>query len=146
MDYKIEIVLQEKDDFSDFLRDKIRTYNNSHSVYHRESREEGSVQPVHIILSDDTNNWIGGLTGQVYWQWFEVDKFWISDVLRGKGLGRTVLEKAEQLAKDKGATKALLTTFEFQARTFYEKWGYRVVGEVKDYPPGSTYYTMVKSL
>ncbi len=45
-----------------------------------------------------------------------------------------------------GATKALLTTYEFQARTFYEAHGYQVVGEIKDYPPGSSYYTMVKVL
>jgi hypothetical protein len=39
-----------------------------------------------------------------------------------------------------------LTTFDFQARSFYEIKGYKVVGEIKDYPPGSSYFTMVKEL
>lgn len=57
-----------------------------------------------------------------------------------------MLDRAEKLARNKGATKALQTTFEFQARTFYEARGYMIVGEVKDYPSGSSYYTLMKSL
>ncbi len=33
-----------------------------------------------------------------------------------------------------------------QTRTFYERHGYKVVGVVENYPPGSKYYTMVKVL
>lgn len=57
-----------------------------------------------------------------------------------------LLGQIEEIARDNGATKTLLTTFEFPARTFYESKGYKIVGEVKDYPPGSSYYTMVKPL
>ncbi|MEH7387948.1 GNAT family N-acetyltransferase [Bacillus sp. JJ1521] len=76
----------------------------------------------------------------------EINKFWISEEYRGKGLGRHLLDKAEKVAKEKGAKKALLTTFEFQAHSFYGINGYQVVGEIKDYPPGNSYYTMVKTL
>ncbi|MGE7693759.1 GNAT family N-acetyltransferase [Lysinibacillus sp. NPDC094177] len=75
-----------------------------------------------------------------------MNKFWFSKEYRGKGIGGKLLAKAEETAKQMGATKALLTTYDFQARTFYEARGYEVVGEIKDYPPGSSYYTMVKQL
>jgi hypothetical protein len=37
-----------------------------------------------------------------------------------------------------------LRTFSFQARRFYEKEGYRVVGELADYLPGETLYWVRK--
>ena len=39
-----------------------------------------------------------------------------------------------------------LTTFEFQARAFYEARVYREAGRLVGYPPGSTYYWMRKEL
>lgn len=50
------------------------------------------------------------------------------------------------MAKSLGGKNAFLTTFDFQARTFYEEKGYQIVGEIKDYPPGGSYFTMVKDL
>jgi hypothetical protein len=40
----------------------------------------------------------------------------------------------------------MLTTYSFQARGFYEKEGYSVVGEMAGYPPGATYFWMRKDL
>ncbi|WP_268808042.1 GNAT family N-acetyltransferase [Lysinibacillus mangiferihumi] len=75
-----------------------------------------------------------------------MNKFWFSKEYRKQGLGGKLLLQAEATAIKMGAKKALLTTYDFQARTFYEARGYLVVGEIKDYPPGSSYFTMVKQL
>jgi GNAT superfamily N-acetyltransferase len=146
MNFKIEIMLENNEKLSAFLHKKIREFNNEHSVYHKEARKKEAVQPINIIVSDDNENWIGGLNADVYWDWLEINDFWFHEEYRGKGLGGKLLDKAEKIAKEMGAKKALLTTFEFQARSFYEIKGYQVVGEIKDYPPGSSYYTMVKNL
>lgn len=50
----------------------------------------------------------------------EIANFWIHKDNRGKGLGGQILEQAEKRGKTLGAKKALLTTFDFQARRFYE--------------------------
>lgn len=146
MSYSIETMLEHNEEFSTFLHGKIREFNNESSLYHKESRKKGAVQPINIIVSDNNKNWIGGLNADVYWDWMEINDFWFHESYRGKGIGGQLLDKAEKVAREKGAKKALLTTFEFQARSFYENKGYQVVGEVKDYPPGSSYYTMVKIL
>ncbi|MFB7158813.1 GNAT family N-acetyltransferase [Lysinibacillus sp. NPDC056232] len=146
MDYQVEILLENHDDFTTFLNTKIREYNDEHSPYHKESRKKGSVRPLNLIVTDLQQQWIGGITAEVYWGWVEINKFWFSQDYRGKGIGGQLLEKAEETAKQMGVTKALLTTYDFQARTFYETRGYQVVGEIKEYPPGSSYYTMVKHL
>ncbi|WP_155590819.1 GNAT family N-acetyltransferase [Lysinibacillus cavernae] len=146
MEYQIEVLCEQHDDFRTFLTEKIRAYNNEHSFHHRESRQKGAVRPLHLIVTDQQQQWIGGMTAEVYWGWLEIHKFWFSEAYRGKGIGSKLLAQAEETAQKMGATKALLTTYEFQARTFYEAQGYQVVGEIKDYPPGSSYYSMVKTL
>ncbi|UOQ45792.1 GNAT family N-acetyltransferase [Halobacillus salinarum] len=146
MHYTIEVSMKQNEKFSTFLQKKIKEYNNKHSIHHKEVRKSGAVQPINVMVSNDDESWIGGLNADFYWDWLEINDFWVHKEYRGKGLGAHLLEKAEKIAKEKGAKKALLTTFEFQARTFYETKGYQVVGEVKDYPPGSSYFTMVKVL
>lgn len=64
-----------------------------------------------------------GVTAEVYWGWVEIHKFWFHEEYRGKGLGSKLLAQAEIAAQGMGAKKALLTTYSFQARTFYEERG-----------------------
>lgn len=144
MSYIIKAILEEQKEFTAFLQNEIKAFNNEHSFYHKVAREKGMVQPINILVTKDDDDWVGGLSGEVYWGWFELNYFWLYEEYRGKGLGTTLLGQAEKIAKDLGAKKALLKTFEFQARTFYESKGYEIVGEIKDYPPGSNFYTMVK--
>ncbi|GEN45389.1 GNAT family N-acetyltransferase [Alkalibacillus haloalkaliphilus] len=146
MDYNIEVLETNREKFSSFLHSKVKEYNNEQSMHNKRARRKGAVQPINIIVSNHNEEWIGGITAEVYWGWMELNDFWFHEAHRGKGLGGQILEKAEKIAKEKGATKALVRTFEFQARTFYETKGYKVVGEIEDYPPGSSYYTLVKEL
>jgi ribosomal protein S18 acetylase RimI-like enzyme len=76
----------------------------------------------------------------------EVDILWVQEGLRRHGYGRTLLRMAEAEAGTRGCSHVMLTTYSFQARGFYEREGYRVVGEMVDYPPEATYYWMRKDL
>lgn len=71
MEYNFKVFLEKNDDFSTFLKNEVRNYNNQHSVHHREARKGGSVHPINIIVSDDNEQWIGGITAEVYWDWVE---------------------------------------------------------------------------
>ena len=65
---------------------------------------------------------------------------------RGRGLGRTLMRQAEDVALRRGCHGAWLDTFSFQARGFYEKLGYTVFGSIDDYPPGHSRFFMKKVL
>ena len=54
--------------------------------------------------------------------------------LRGQGAGRALMAHAEAHAVAEGCHSAWLDTF--QARGFYEAFGYQVFGTLEDYPPG----------
>ena len=134
------------DTFPDFLRGQIRTFNDAHSPPHRAAREPGAVRPLHVVLKDAHGDVIGGLAGSTYWDWLEIEHFFVPGALRGQGVGSSLLSTAEAEARRRGAAHAFLTTFSFQARAFYATRGYIVVGTLADFPPGSAYFWMRKEL
>ena len=70
---------------------------------------------------------------------------WVSDGLRGRGVGRELMDRAEVRARERGCHSAWLDTFSFQARGFYEKVGYEEFGRL-DYPPDHHRHFMQKRL
>ncbi len=146
MVYQIETRFEKDSQFVSYLQEQLKEFNNQHSPAHKQIRAEGAVKPVQLIVIGEDSEWQGGITGSLFWNWLEIDKFWLSEKLRGQGLGSKLLAQAEQIGREWGASKVLLTTFEFQARPFYERHSYKVVGVIEDYPPGSNYYTLVKIL
>ena len=132
-------------DARDFIRRQLRAFNDVHSEHHRAMR---SVEPtpVDILIKNEAGEIVGGLIASTYWGWLEVNVLWIAEGLRRLGHGRTLLRMAEAEARARNCLHVMLTTYSFQARGFYEKEGYRVVGELVDYPPGAVYYWMRKDL
>lgn len=139
------IVLSREADaeFEEFVHQQIREFNNVHSEHHRRARK-GGITPLNIVVRTADAQIVGGLAASTYWQWLDIDNFWLCEDLRGQGLGRKVLEMAEAEAIKRGCLRVQLSTFSFQARDFYEKYGYRVVGTLEDYPPGGAMYWMRK--
>ena len=130
---------------AEFMHQQLREYNNAHSPYHRESRTpETAPQPLEIYVRDASGALLGGLTGDTVWDWLYIARLWLADSLRGSGLGTRLMGLAEDEARRRDCTHAHLRTFSFQARGFYEKLGYRVIGALEGYPPGEAFYWMRK--
>lgn len=112
------------------------------------SRLRGFVwQPHPLVLALRENGEIvGGLLGHHHWEWLHVEILAVAKHLRGQGWGRRLLTEAEGLALAAGCHHAWVDTFSFQARPFYEKLGYRVFGELPDYPTGQTRFFLAKHL
>ncbi len=78
--------------------------------------------------------------------WLDVNVLWVAEALCHRGHGRRLMGLVEEAAIDRGCRHAQVTTFEFQARGFYERLGYQVFDRQKDYPPGQTFYWLCKEL
>jgi GNAT superfamily N-acetyltransferase len=102
--------------------------------------------PVSIFLRDDSGAVVGGLLGHIRWRWLYVSKLWMKEELRGHGHGSALLDAAEKLARERECIGAYLDTFEYQARPFYEKLGYRLFGTLEGFPPGYRQYFLSKRL
>jgi GNAT superfamily N-acetyltransferase len=97
-----------------------------------------------LLLRDDMGELVAGLSGAVFWGWLFVQALWVSDDLRGRGIGRALMTAAEDCARGKDCHSAWLDTF--QASGFYEKLGYERFGVLEDYPPGQSRYFLRKRL
>ena len=96
------------------------------------------------LLRDGDGEVLGGLLGFTWGSWLRVDHLWIAEAERGRGWARQLMAAAEAYAIRRGCRGAHLDTYSFQARPFYEKLGYVVVGQIDDMPPGHTAYFMEK--
>ena len=89
---------------------------------------------------------IGGLVGETAREALAINLLWISPAHRHRGLGATLLARAEAEAAARGCRLAWLDTYDFQARPFYERRGYVVVGEIGPLARGRRRYFMQKLL
>lgn len=106
-----------------------------------------NTRPLAISLRNEQGEIIGGLVGELKWEWLYVDLFWIDEAHRGSGHGEAMLRQAEQEARDYGARGVYLTTLSIQAPRFYERLGYREYGHIADYPvAGHTLHQFTKAL
>ena len=97
------------------------------------------------VLRGDDGALLGGAHAILNMGLVEIRGLWIAPALRGRGLGLRLMETIEREARARGMTRAALDTYDWQARGFYEKLGYRVFGSL-DYPAGAQRFYMVKEL
>ena len=103
--------------------------------------EDRNPKEIAIFLENENGKKTAGLIGDTHGNWFEVNYFWVSEELRGRGVGKEMLAIAEKTGKDRGCKYAFLNTFGFQAPGFYEKQGYRQKFVLEEYPlTGRRYY------
>jgi len=137
----VRIVSEPREDSADaaFVRDGLALYNVAATGL-------SYYSPLAIFLKDERGAVLGGALGHVWGGWLDLTTLWVIEPLRHKGYGRRLLEAAEEEAKTQGCRGVYLTTFSFQAKTFYERLGYEVLADVPDYPPGHSYHVLKKTL
>jgi GNAT superfamily N-acetyltransferase len=90
-------------------------------------------QPL-AVFARDRETVVAGLEGETYAGWLFIKYLWVSEALRGKGIGRALMGAAERRAAERGCHSAWVDTFSFLAPGFYPRLGYEPFGEL-DYPP-----------
>ena len=80
---------------------------------------------------------VAGISGWTWGDCCELQSLWVQPSLRGRGLGSKLIAAAEAEAAARGCVQTVHFTYEFQARTLYERNGYRLVARVKDFPSGT---------
>ncbi|MGK4579186.1 GNAT family N-acetyltransferase [Kitasatospora sp. HPMI-4] len=99
-----------------------------------------------LVRAPGTRRILGGLTGRTSLGLLFIDLFHLPPELRGSGLGSEILRRAEEEGRARGCRAAVLYTISFQAPGFYERNGWRRMGEVPCVPTGTSRVFMTKEL
>lgn len=78
----------------------------------------------HKDTSSESDEILGGLSAYTFGSYLSIALFWVSEGLRGQGVGKALLASTELEAMKRGCTASLVDTFDFQAEGFYVKQGY----------------------
>ncbi len=121
------------------LADRLHSFNVESTGF-RDARD------LSCLVHDPAGTLVAGIDGFTWGGYAQVEVLWVSEPLRGTGLGRRLLEAAEAEARNRGCTSIVLSSHEFQAPRFYAKLGYRHVGTTKDTPLGYRAFHFQKRL
>lgn len=139
----IEIVRNPPADIAQALSDGIAEFNRTTIADLEPNKDETRF---HVVAKDDAGELIGGLRGACYWNALHIELLWLSDTVRGSGIGRKILGAAEDFARDRGCGLALVETTSWQARPFYEKNGYQLIATLEGRPQGHSSHYLTKIL
>ena len=116
------------------IGDLIRAYNRS-------KREEAESESLNLYVEDEKGNLMAGLVAETFGNWLEIEYLFVTEELRGQGIGSKLLQRAENEAKNRNCRFAFVNTYQFQAPDFYLSHGYKEVFALQDYPyTGQRYY------
>lgn len=131
--------LPPQDNDFEALKSGLTKYNESFTgVVHRET--------ISSFVKNDSGVIVGGILGEINWNWMHIQGLWIDESIRQDGWGTKLLSEMEEYALSKNTANIRLETTTFQALGFYVKAGYSVFGELPNMPQGHTSYFLQKQL
>lgn len=138
---QLQIVKEPGTNDTSYVTNKMIEFN----LKHFPDELKGRYQAVNLLLKDSDGNIYGGLTGEICWNWLEVQYLFVDEDYRKFGYGKQLLSAAEKMAKEKQCDFIKLDTLSFQALDFYLKQGFEVFGTIHN--AGShTHYFLKKEI
>ncbi|HSJ07587.1 MAG TPA: GNAT family N-acetyltransferase [Longimicrobiales bacterium] len=103
-------------------------------------------RPFSVFVRSPDGALVGGVNARLAYGDLHIDQLWCARVIRGNGFATRLLERAEVFGRENGASAALLNTFDPELVRFYERRGYRTIGEVAGLAAGQPVYFLRKQL
>lgn len=108
------------------VKDGLRAYNKNFIP-------QNAFQELGVFIEDEAGSKTGGLIGETVGHYLMIKYLWVDESLRGQDCGTELMRQAEEEAISRGCRYALVDTFSFQARPFYERLGYECKMELEGF-------------
>ncbi|ARK29404.1 GNAT family N-acetyltransferase [Halalkalibacter krulwichiae] len=139
----VEIVKTEKQ-LDDAFTVRTEVFVEEQKVPMEEEIDQFEKEATHFVIYDKEHAPIGAGRLRSVDGYGKIERICIVKSQRGTGVGRILMKKIEEIAKQQGATKLKLNA-QIQAQPFYQKLGYETVSnEFLD--AGIPHVTMTKSI
>lgn len=134
-----EFCIQQIDHPNDNVREAVLQSLRSHNeeanpvFWERRERPENRSSPLNVFALNPNGAVVGGLFAETQFSWLRIHLMATRTEWRGQGIGRSLLKKAELIARTRDCKYAYVDTMDYQAPGFYEKAGYRIAGTLDDW-------------
>ena len=115
-------------------------------AFNQAEAELAKVRQLAVTAHDGGRAIQGGALGRTWGECGELLQLWVAESARGRGIGRSLVQRFEEEASARGCALIYLDTFSFQAPGFYESLGYEVVLVTRGFTGGIAKYTLHKSI
>ena len=131
------------EDDMEFIEEQADNDFNAIAQPEEDTEEEEFVYKV----TDESGNLMGGCilsvdalrTASIY-------DLWVEEAFRRQGMASALMREAERKAREQGCYLAMVGTFDWQAKSFYDKHGYLLNDTMTDVPKGHEHYFLTKQL
>ena len=103
-------------------------------------------EPLCLAVHDDKGDLVGSLYGSFGLDKLKIDHLVVKESCRNAGIGKMLMEKAEELAMSRNCTGIYLLTYSFQALNFYLKLGYVEMGCIEGFENKASKHYLHKPL
>ena len=139
---KFEMMPCSEDD-TEFIEEQADNAFNAIAQPDEDAEEEEFVYTV----SDESGNLLGGCVLSVdALRTASIYDLWVEEAFRRQGMASALMREAERKAKEQGCYLAMVGTFDWQAKSFYDKQGYMLNDTMTDVPKGHEHYFLTKRL
>jgi GNAT superfamily N-acetyltransferase len=147
MDFQFVPVLTK--DVQESIHVLLKEYNQASNpiFFNARALPESAPKPLNVVAFNAQGVVLGGLIGETQFAWLKVSIMAVAEAQRRHGIGRRLLELAEQEATLRGCRSAYVDTMDYQSPDFYRKLGYQVAGKLEDWDShGHMKYFFTKKL
>jgi ribosomal protein S18 acetylase RimI-like enzyme len=120
-------------------------FNNVVFDHGRRLAADGNAQALACFLRKDGKVITGGLGRTEYRRLF-ITSVWVTESLRGQGIGSEIITRIEQGAFARECQDALLETLREPDVGLYERLGYHILARIPNYVGDFARHIMLKSL
>ena len=100
-----------------------------------------------VRITDDDGDLVAGLSGWTWGTCAGISLVWVREDRRAQGAGARLLEAADRVARERGCTQIVVSSFTFQAPGFYARHGFVETGRTEGLPlEGAADVHLVKRL
>lgn len=122
---RIEVASAESQELANRLGSELTQSYGAH--------EEAQIS---ILIRQDDGGIIGGLNGITHWRWLYIRHLWVEQTYRRQGYAKKLISSAKYLAYERNYIGLYIDTFDTNTARFYEKVGFKIHGEIPNFPFG----------
>ncbi|HEY1930354.1 MAG TPA: GNAT family N-acetyltransferase [Caulobacteraceae bacterium] len=129
----------------DLTPDEIDRLENELYAYNAERTGFRDGRGLGFVIERDGAR-VGAVAGYTWGGVCELRQLWVREDCRGQRFGSELMEAAISEARRRGCAYIFLSTYDFQAPTFYKRLAFEQIAEIKDKPLGHTEFIFRRSL